>query len=134
MDFLITDKKEGTIKTVYLDDELSSKNMYQNGCWIPICIKKGCTKFPEKNTYLCNYHLKDQKLIELGTICIKGSNTYVWTGKWCIKCSVNTCKNSSTKNGYCTKHDNLKNTGTFLGSTMDIFNMITMNTSDSDSD
>lgn len=126
MDFVVTDKKEDDIKTVYINGNLSSKSIFKNNEWLPICIKEDCIKYPEKNN-LCKKHLKEQSKLDKGTVVVKGLLTYTWTGeKWAVKCKYTSCTNAALKTEFCKDHDSFKNTGGegVLGSTADIMNMI----------
>ena len=123
MDFVTSLKKENSIKTVYIDNNLASKHIYKNNIWVPVCIKENCVKYVVKND-LCNKHLKEQQLIEEGTIVIKSGIYYVWSNyKWSIKCEIVTCKFAATKTGYCTDHDSFKNTINKFSSVTDIYKM-----------
>ncbi len=118
-DFLICDKEEGSIKTVFIDDQLYDKCVFKNGVWTPVCIHETCEEYP-KERHLCRKHLKEENSIPEGMIIQKGSINYIKTGiKWVPVCKI--CKNASVKKtGYCLEHSNYKNTGETMGSIVDI--------------
>jgi hypothetical protein len=96
----------GSIKTVYIDNFLSEKHIYDGRRWNPACRWDMCTEEPTHNE-LCEEHNLCQIRINVeGEIIVKGPRRYRWTSnKWIMICNIGFCEAPACNSGYCKKHN-----------------------------
>lgn len=112
------DKKIGTVKTIYIDNYLAEKYIYNGTKWLPICKYSECTEIVDNNI-LCTEHQDMQiKKCRIGDIYEINDSKFKWDGSsWIKLCSHIFCEEPCLKSRtskYCRTHKKdpyLVNTG-----------------------